>query len=202
MSWKNTKDRYGKLAMILHWSVALLFLLLYASVYYRRWFTEGGTTINLNAIQLHFSLGVTAMVFVFLRVVYKLWDKSPNPPPGTKLEHLLAKSAHFLLYMVMIIMPLTGYFGTGANTDFFFLFEIPKFKETYLYDLLVTNWLGLSWQEFEKPIDFIHKKGGAYLVWVLIAIHVGAALYHHFIRRNNVLLRILPVKKLRNETEA
>ena len=51
--WKNTDERYGRLAMILHWTVALLFLLSYMSVYYRQWFTEAQTDINWLALQLH-----------------------------------------------------------------------------------------------------------------------------------------------------
>jgi cytochrome b561 len=193
IDWKNTDKRYGKIAMLLHWSVAFLFLLLYISVYFRQWFTVGGTDINLTALHLHLSFGITVMVFVALRVLYKIWDKTPKDVEGSKFEHFAAHSAHYLLYAIMIIMPLTGYFGTGVDTDFFFLFDITQFRDTALYDLVITNWLGLTWDEFEGPIDFIHKQGGATLVWMLIAVHVAAALYHHFIRKDNVLRRMLPV---------
>ena len=193
MQIKNTQDRYGAVAASLHWVVALLFLGSYSTVYYRHWFTERGTDANLTAIQLHFAIGITIVVFVALRVIYKLYDQAPNEVPGTKLEHLAAKSAHILLYVFMIAMPLTGYFGTGADINYFGLFEISKFKDTGLYDAMITNGLGLSWEQFESPMDFIHKKGGAYVVWVLIAIHASAALFHHFIRKDNTLRRMLPV---------
>lgn len=193
-SWKNSEDRYGKLAMILHWSVALLFLALYVSVYYRQWFTEFRTPENWTALQLHLSFGLTVIVFVFLRVIYKIWDKSPKEVPGTKMEHLAAKGAHWVLYAVMIIMPLTGYFGTGVDTEFFFAFDFLQFKETALYETVVTNGLGLTWEQFEPPMDFIHKKGGAYFVWVLIGVHAAAALFHHFKKKHNVLRRMLPTK--------
>ena len=134
------------------------------------------------------------MVFVFLRVIYKLWDRTPEEVEGSKFEHFAAKSAHILLYAVMIIMPLTGYFGTGLNTDFFFAFEIPRFRDTFVYDVVVTQWLGLSWEAFEKPVDFVHKRGGATLVWMLIAVHIAAALYHHFWRKDDTMRRMLPVK--------
>ncbi len=94
----------------------------------------------------------------------------------------------------MIIMPLTGYLGTGVNTEYFTMFDITMFKNTPIYHTVVTNWLNLSWEAFESPIDFIHKQGGKFLVWVLILAHAGAALYHHFVRKDIVLKRMLTTK--------
>ncbi len=195
LSWKNTDKRYGKIAMIFHWSVAILFLLSYITVYYRQWFTQPSTDINMTALYLHLSIGITVAVFVLLRIIYKFIDKTPKDVPGSKFEHWVAKSAHILLYAIMITMPLTGYFGTGLDTDFFFLFEIPRFQDTAIYNIVVIELLGLTWETFEPPIDFIHKQGGATIVWMLIAVHIAAALYHHFIRRDNVLRRMLPLKQ-------
>ena len=194
MSMRNTKHRYGTIAMSLHWIVAALFFGLYVSVYYRHWFTEYKTPENWTALQLHLSFGITVMAFVFLRVLYKLWDKSPEEEPGTKLEHLAAKAGHLALYAVMIAMPLTGYFGTGVNTEFYQLFVIPQFSETTIFNAVVVNGLGLTWEQFEPPMDFIHKNGGAYVVWALIGLHVCAALYHHYWRKDNTIRRMLPIK--------
>jgi len=193
ISWTNTQDRYGKMAMIMHWSVALLFLCLYATVYFRRWFTDYQTDINWLTLQLHLSFGITVAVFVGLRIIYKLWDKSPDEVPGNKMERVSAKLGHLALYGVMIIMPVTGYFGTGVNTDFFNIFEITQFRETAIYQWFVIEQLQLNWETFEPPIDFIHKQGGATLVWMLIGVHVLAAIYHHICKKDNVLRRMLPV---------
>lgn len=191
---KNTKERFGIIAISLHWIVAILFLLLYVSVYFRRWFTEAETDINWTALQLHLSFGITVMVFIGLRVLYKFMDTLPDHVPGSKLEVFAAKSGHYALYAVMIIIPLTGYFGTGVNTEFFGLFEITQFRETGFYQFMVVDTLGLSWEQFEPPIDFIHKTGSAYFVWVLIGIHIAAAMLHHFHKKDNTLRRMLPMK--------
>ncbi len=188
--WFNDSFNYGVFARSLHWIIAALFLAAYVSVYFRRWFTEADTPINLTALQLHLSFGVTIMVFVILRVIYKLSDKAPQDPPGPAWEHRLAHIAHYTLYAVMIIMPITGYLGTGLATQFFWMFEIPQFQDTWLFELIVQNMLGMNFEQFEAPIDFIHKNGGAYIVWVLIAGHVAAALYHHFVRKDGVLVRM------------
>jgi len=191
MHFKNTRSGYGLVAIGLHWLVALGFLGAYMAVYYRHWFTEDKTPENWTALQLHLSFGVTIAVFVVLRIIWKLSNTKPDALPASPLEHMAAKSTHWLLYAFMIIMPITGYLGCGAPTEYFFLFDIPKFADTAAFKMLVADGLGLTFKEWEGPIDFIHKKSGEYLVWVLILIHAGAALYHHIVRKDGVLKRML-----------
>ncbi len=115
----------------------------------------------------------------------------PADEPGTPTEHKAAKVGHYLLYAMMIIMPVTGYLGTGANTDFFFLFEITKFPDTWIFSQLVDLGLVVDFKTFEKPIDFIHKDVlGAWLVWMLIAGHIAAALYHHYVKGDRTLTKM------------
>ncbi len=188
MNIKNTANNYGLVAKLLHWSTACLFLFSYVSVYFRHWFTEEKTPENWTALQLHLSVGVTIAVIVILRVVWRASNRIPDPEPGSKLEHLAAHLGHYALYALMIIMPITGYIGTGVDTEFFFLFDIPKFEDTWLFTILVNDTLGFTFQEFEKPIDFIHKELlGEWIVWLLILGHVCAALFHHFVKKDKTL---------------
>ncbi len=117
MGIKNTVESYGTIAKILHWGTAALFLAAYGSYYYRHWFTEEKTPENFSAIQVHFSIGVTIAVVVVLRVLWRMANRTPDLEPGTKLEHMAAHAGHYALYAIMIIMPITGYLGTGANTN-------------------------------------------------------------------------------------
>lgn len=191
MSLKNTSKNYGSIAKWLHWGTAILFLGSYVSVYYRHWFTEVKTPENWIALQLHFSIGVTIAVIVALRIIWRITNRVPELEPGTKLEHLAAHAGHYALYAIMIIMPITGYLGTGANTEYFFIFDIPKFADTQLFESLVSNGLGITFKEFEAPMDFIHKEIlGAWVVWLLILGHVSAALYHHFIKKDKTLQKM------------
>lgn len=188
MSLKNTAEDYGSIAKWLHWGTAVLFLGSYISVYYRHWFTEKETPENWIALQLHLSIGVTIAVIVALRIIWRLSNRVPNQEPGTKLEHLAAHVGHLALYAIMVIMPVTGYIGTGVNTEYFFLFDIPKFEDTQLFTTLVSDRLGMTFNEFEKPVDFIHKDiMGAWVVWLLILGHVSAALYHQFVKKDRTL---------------
>jgi len=201
MQIKNTKEHYGLIAILLHWIVAIGFLGAYVAVYYRHWFSSGQfnpTELNSNtiALYLHLSFGITVAVFVVLRIMWKIMNKNPDDAPdGSKLEHFAARAMHWILYAVMIIMPITGYMGTKLDTNYFFLFDIPKFNDTALYSVLVEQWLQMDWESFEPIMDSIHKTGGAYVVWVLIAVHAGAALYHHFVRKDGVLKRMTSVPR-------
>jgi len=191
MSLKNTAEDYGSIAKWLHWSTAVLFLGSYISVYYRHWFTEKETPENWIALQLHLSIGVTIAVIVALRIIWRLSNRVPDLEPGTKLEHLAAHVGHLALYAIMVIMPVTGYIGTGVNTEYFFLFDIPKFEDTQLFTTLVSDRLGMTFKEFEKPVDFIHKDiMGAWVVWLLILGHVSAALYHQFVKKDRTLYKM------------
>ena len=115
----------------------------------------------------------------------------PDEVPGSRLAHMAAKLGHYALYAMMIIMPVTGYIGTGVNTEYFFLFDIPKFESTQAFSSVVTNGMGLSFKEFEAPIDFIHKElGGELIVLILVGGHILAALYHHFVKKDRTLRKM------------
>ena len=191
MALRNTTKNYGSIAKWIHWTIAVLFLGSYCAVYYRHWFTEDETPENWISLQLHLSIGITIAVIVILRIIWRNVNQNPDQEPGSKLANLAAQIGHYTLYVVMILMPLTGYIGTGVNTEFFFLFDITKFEFTSLYQLIVTNWMGLTFEEFEAPIDFFHKNiMGEWLVWILIVGHAMAAMYHHFIKKDRTFIKM------------
>jgi len=189
MNLRNTSENYGSIAKWLHWITAILFLGSYVSVYYRHWFTEAKTPANWTALQLHLSIGTTIAVIVVLRILWKLSNRSPDPVPGSRLEHLAAKIGHLALYAIMIIMPITGYLGTSVDIEYFFMFDIPSFKNT---DYFILNFSDkMTFKEFEKPFDLVHKEiMGAWVVWILILGHISAALYHQFVKKDRTLKRM------------
>lgn len=191
---KNSSTHYGAVARTLHWLTALLFLLAYVAVYYRQWFTEVETPQNMVALHTHLSIGISLGVIAFLRVYWRARNPQPLPEPGKPLMHKLIHIGHMMLYAIIILMPITGYLGTGVATQFFYLFEIPKFADTVAFRVVVEDWMGLTFQEFEAPMDFIHKQGGAYFVWFMILGHAGAAFYHHVKLKDRTLLKMLPPK--------
>jgi len=190
MDWRNTRTSYGAIAKTLHWLTAGLFLFSYCSVYYRHWFTETRTGPWFTAGNLHRCAGISIAVFVIIRIIWRLKDTRPDPLPGPQWEHAGARISHFALYFFMITMPLTGYFGTGAPTDFGW-FVIPSFENSHLFEWISGG--SMSFEQWEKPLDFFHKRiGGALFVWILIVIHASAALYHHYYKKDESLVRMLP----------
>ena len=195
MKIKNTRYAYGSVAKWLHWSIAILFLCSYVSVKYRHWFTEKDTPENWIALQIHLSVGITIAAIVLLRIIWRLMNSVPDEEPGSRFAHMAAKLGHYVLYAMMIIMPVTGYIGTGVNTEYFFLFDIPKFESTQIFSSVVTNGMGMSFEEFEAPIDFVHKElGGELIVLILIGGHILAALYHHFVKKDRTLRKMTVAK--------
>lgn len=188
---KNTQYSYGSIAKWLHWSIALLFLMSYCTVYFRQWFTLEKTPENWIALQLHLSVGVTVALLVLLRIIWRMMNRLPDPETGPRWAHQSAHIGHYLLYAAMVLMPLTGYIGTGVNTEYFLMFDIPKFESTELFNLLVIDGLGMTFEAFEKPIDNFHKIiMGEYVLLMLIFGHVAAALYHHIILKDRTLKKM------------
>lgn len=191
MRVRNTINNYGSVAKWLHWLTAALFLGSYVSVYYRHWFTQDNTSENWTALQLHLSIGISIAVVVALRIIWRVMNRTPDLEPGTKMEHWAAHAGHYALYAIMIVLPITGYLGTGVDTEFFFIADIPKFESTKLFNTLVIEGLGITPDQFENPIDYIHKQIlGAWLAWILILGHAGAALYHHFVKKDKTLYKM------------
>ncbi|MBB1442377.1 cytochrome b [Pseudoalteromonas sp. SG43-3] len=192
MNLKNSNDNYDLITKTLHWLTAFLFLGAYISVYYRHWFTNVKTPENWSALQLHLSFGISIGVFVLLRIIWRLLNTQPSEEPGTPLEHKLAKIGHYVLYAIMIVTPITGYLGTGVATEFFFLFDITQFPDTWVFTHFIAQGMEVNFIDFEKPIDFIHKDVlGHWLVWLLILGHVLAALYHHLVKKDRTLKKML-----------
>ena len=191
MRLRNSADNYGLIAKCLHWLTALLFFGAYFSVYYRHWFTDDKTPENWTALQLHLSIGLTIGVVVALRILWRLTNRVPNLEAGTKLEHWAAHAGHYALYAIMIVLPVTGFLGTKVDTEYFFLFDIPMFESTSMFGSMIREGMGITYEQFEAPLDFVHKELlGKWLAWMLILGHVLAALYHHFVKHDRTLQKM------------
>lgn len=193
MAFKNSNLKYGSVAKWLHWIIAIFILVAYISVYYNHYFIDDRAQRQfING--LHFMFGVSVAPLVLLRLFWRWFNIQPDDEPGPRWQHLSALYAHRLLYFFMIVMPLTGWMCYGARSiNFFWLFELPTFRGTALYQWLVVEQLGMTFNTFEVPFDNFHKEiAGPWIFWVLIAVHVVAALYHHYRVKDNTLKKMLP----------
>lgn len=193
MHWTNTATRYGAIAKCLHWTTAVAFIAAYVVVYYVIWFMDDTSPDSWPVLNVHWALGVSVGAVVLPRLLWRSMNVQPVDPPGSALEHRLAHFAHAGLYGLLILMPLTGYAGTDAPTDFG-LFAVPSFRETRAFEWIRTTW-EIEWEAFESPVDAVHHFVGKWLAWVVVALHVIAALWHHRVRGDFVLNRMLPGSK-------
>ena len=190
MQIKNTPQRFGAVAGLYHWITATAFILSYPVVYYVIWVLDADRNNPLfrPVLNVHWVLGMVVGVLVIPRLIWRLTNTEPEPAPGTALEHRLSTLAHWGLYGLMISMPLTGYLGTGGQIPYdFYLFTVPKFPNTALF-----HSLNIDWKTFEPIMDAFHHFVGKWVAWAVVALHIAAAVYHHRVRHDTVLMRMLP----------
>jgi|GEM_PF-71580 len=205
MGWRNRIDAYGNASMLFHWFTAGAFITAYVIAYYVIWIVDPETSIKpalfgiapepdrvIPLLNIHWILGITIGVITLPRLVWRLWGGVPRHVPGSRLEHLAADVAHWALYAFLILMPVTGYMTTYHPTDFG-LFVIPACRDT-AFAAWVRDLFGLSVKDLEDIMWSIHSFCGKWLAWPLVVLHVAAALVHHFVRKDAVLRRMLPLK--------
>lgn len=203
MKWKNTVDAYGMASMLFHWLTAAGFIAAYVVVYYVIWIIDPETSVKppllgltpdaqrvVPLLNIHWVLGITLGVLTLPRLVWRLVGTRPAPVPGSRLEHLASELAHRALYGLLILMPVSGYMTTYDPTDFG-LFVLPACRDTAGAEM-IRHAMGWSVLELEEVMWAVHSFLGKWVAWALVVVHVGAALVHHFVRRDTVLRRMLP----------
>lgn len=189
MRWKNTHRDFGAIAKLFHWTTAAAFIGAYAIVYYVIWFMDDTAPESLPYLNIHWVLGLLVGALVLPRLIWRLFNVQPEEVSTSRAEHLLAQAAHAALYALMMVMPLTGYIGTDAPTNFG-LFTVPSFRETAAFEW-ISRTFAVDWETFEPPVDAIHHFVGKWIAWLVVGLHVAAALFHHLVRRDAVLSRML-----------
>jgi len=171
---------YGAVAKALHWGMVVLIAAQFIVAWEMpeiEWGTEPERLIN-----LHLSLGALLMLLVFFRIGWRLRHPAPPPLPGTPpWQRWAAGSTHLALYALLVVMSVTGWAASSARNWPISLFGAGTLPS------LVPEGTKLGFKAGDLHADR--------LSWVLlgvIGIHVLAALYHHFVRRDLVLRRMLP----------
>ncbi|TYT25676.1 cytochrome b [Luteimonas viscosa] len=185
MSLKNTRDRWGGVSQAFHWLIVLMIL--------------GLAIVGLTMGELprtpkyfwvytaHKSMGISVLVLMLARLGWRLYAGAPVPVAGTpRWQAAVASATHWALYALALAMPLSGWLYDSASGlrpfRYFGLFDMPKLSGP-------NEWLA------ERARD-AHEL----LFWVLVllvAVHAGAAFYHHLFRRDETLARMLPARKVR-----
>jgi cytochrome b561 len=125
-------------------------------------------------------LGMLVLVFVWLRIALRILGPTPSiQPTPAKWQELIAKLMHLALYVLMIGQPLLGWLILSANGD-----PIPFFG-LQLPALIAEN------KDLVDVLKEVHETSGT-VGYFLVGLHAAAALFHHYITRDNTLVRMLP----------
>lgn len=182
MNLKNSTLRYGSLSIGIHWLMLLLFIAVYGTINLHELF-EKGSYLREALKTWHFMLGLLVFVLVWLRLAARLSGPTPAIVPELpKLQQQSSGLLHLALYLLMIGMPLSGWLmlsAAGKPIPFFGL-ELPA--------LIAEN------KDLAKQIKEVHEFVGT-TGYFLIGLHAVAALYHHYLRHDNTLTRMLPWRK-------
>lgn len=171
---KSTPNRYGALPVTIHWLTALLILMAIITG-----FRAGGSVdpaVKADLLRVHIPAAIVILLLTLVRIVWWFFlDKKPLPVKGAPAwQEWLARAVHLLFYIVILGMVASG-IGmivlSGAGPAIFSgtATELPNFLQ---YGPRIPHGLGAN------------------LLVALLVAHVGAALYHHFIRQDGLLWRM------------
>lgn len=185
----RNRDRWGPVSQALHWSIALLVLLMAAIGLSLdelprspKWFW---------VYDLHKSIGLLLLALVVVRLAWRLYAGAPPPVPGLPRIHRFAAGAtHALLYVLILAMPLSGWLYDSASglrpLQWFGMFAVPRL-------------VGAD-EELADDLHDLHEDLFSILV-VVALLHVAAAVWHHVFRGDATLARMLPRGWLRGGSE-
>jgi len=188
--------RYTGVAIALHWLIALLVIGQIAGGFYMHNLPDEQSALKFELYQLHKSFGVTILLLTLLRIGWRLTHKAPPLPaamPGW--EKAAARLVHAGFYVLLLALPLVGWAVVSSS-------PFADSVQTYLFG--VVHWPHLPFfegvenrKEFSHGVAEVHEML-AFAMIALFALHVAAALKHHFLNRDDVVSRMLPIVKPRS----
>jgi cytochrome b561 len=181
LNLKNNTLRYGALSMLLHWTIALLIIALLGLGLYMTSLANGDPKWAWYG--LHKSIGLLVLALAIARWLWLRSHDKPALPENLKpWERTAARATHGLLYLIMFLLPVTGYVDSCAgdyHLSFFDWFDIPK--------LIPKD------QALEQWSVWLHASL-AYALMGLLALHLGAVAKHQWLLKDKLLSRMLPEK--------
>jgi cytochrome b561 len=188
MPLRSDFRRWGSVSMFLHWIMAAGILGVGALGLWMDGMKPSMAKINMFA--LHKSIGLTLLALLLLRVLWRAIDRGPREMPAPRWQQWAARGVHAILYVLIAALPLSGWLFNslrGYPLQWFKLFNLPPLAGK-----------DMAWAPFIKDV---HE----YLFWMLLmvlVVHVGAALKHHWVDHDDVLRRMWPLARQRQESNA
>ncbi|MDX1923928.1 MAG: cytochrome b [Rickettsiaceae bacterium] len=173
---KNTANSYGLISRLFHWIMSFWIIIMICAGYYMTSLPNSSDKFAIYGI--HKQFGVLFFIFVVLRIIWRLRNISPSPLEGTPYWQSAGASLNFkVLYLLMILMPFTG-------------------VAMSLYGGYPINFFGIVISGVEKNLrlsELANQMHKAFVVLLLISIslHIIGGMYHHFVRKDRTLMRMI-----------
>jgi cytochrome b561 len=177
MSSQPASERYSTPSIAMHWAMVLLFVAVYALINVAEGFEKGSAGRQM-ARDWHFTFGLLIFALVWVRIALRVMGTAPpiQPAPSALMEKL-AKVGHLALYALMVVLPVVGWLVLSARGK-----PIPFFGLDLPALISPDKALGSQLKE-------LHELGGN-LGYFLIGGHAIAALFHHYVVKDNTMLRM------------
>lgn len=181
MRLRNSSQSWGLIARLLHWVVAAMIV----GQVITGWMAEnaGSEDASLVLIRNHYQFGIVLTGLILMRILWRLADHAPSADGlQPQWQKLAALGAHSMIYILLIILPVSGYIvwiHMREAMDVFGLFAIPRLFTPSADD--ESLWSG-AW--------YVHYFAGWALIG-LVLIHISAALWHQFVLRDGLIRRMI-----------
>ena len=175
-------EKYHIFSRVIHWLMAIIIIGQLSGGIYMSQFLLKTSEYRSDFYNLHKSFGALVLLLILVRIINKIINKSPSLPDTiTKSEKILANIAHYSLYLLMILVPLSGYLMSNS-----YGYSVKFFSIT-LPNLVEKNY------EIGALFSSTHKYLG-YLTVIIVVLHIAGALKHRYFdknKQNDVLKRML-----------
>jgi cytochrome b561 len=176
----DTTAAYDPLLRKIHWATAVLFIAAMLIGFYC-WLQPPGTSPRRELLEFHKSLGVTLFMLAILRLLVRAATRMPPEPASYgPWVRLASRLNHWALYLVLFAMPMTGYLDSSAggySLRYFWTFSWPR--------------LFAGDKEVAHAGEILHGSL-AYLVYLVVALHIAATVWHALVKKDETLSRMWP----------
>ncbi len=186
---QTVSQRYTGPAIVLHWTVSVLIFINIALALSVDSLPDAWQRPDIN---LHKSIGITVLGLAIMRLLWRVSHRPPALPPNyAPWEKTAAHAAHWILYGLIFLMPISGWLHDSA------------FKDAAQHPLVlfgVIPWFRIGLVQNQDPATkaFLHGLFGqihtslAYVIYAMVGVHIAGALKHQFLDKQPELQRMLP----------
>jgi len=175
-SFFNTGSTYGPISKFFHWVIGLLVILMLFS-----YFLDDipNKLLRGTAFNAHKLLGLSILALMVLRLIWTLYNRKPVLPNTVRWQRLMEHLGQWIIYLALFLMPFAGWVGTSAGG------KPPR---------LGMHSLSLPLEKSDSLADLAFRihNALAILIIVMVSLHVLAALFHYFVKKDGVFERMLP----------